>query len=82
MAKITKKTVDGKTEEISVLVDIDNLTIGDLELLETPGSAKVFIDTLQKAVVGTDVRTLPLSALRSLAANIMESMREVGEAKN
>lgn len=82
MATPKKKAIEGATEEITLLVDIDNLTIGDLETLETPGSAKNFIDTLQKAVIGTDVRTLPLSALRSLATRIMESMREIGDEKN
>lgn len=79
---ITKKGPDGVEQEIVLQIEVDNLTIGDLETLESPGTATKFIDTLQKAVIGTDVRTLPMKALRTLATMIMAEMKGLGEEKN
>jgi len=67
---------------LDLKIDIDGLTIGDMEVLELPGSAKRFIDTLQKAVVDQDIRELPLSAIRQIAEVIMEDIKGLQQEKN
>ena len=63
-------------------IDIDALTIGDLEKLEKPDSTTAFIDLLQRAVVGTDIRELPLGAIASIARAVKDEITKGTVAKN
>ena len=73
------------TEQIKTLeitIDIDQMTIGDLELLERAGQSELkmteLIDFLDR-VVEEDVRTLPITEL----GNIVKALNAaVGEASN
>jgi len=73
---------EAKPQVLDLKIDIDRLTIGDMEVLESPGTAKRFFDTLQKAVVDQDIRELPLSAIQQIAKAIMEDIKGLQQEKN
>ena len=67
---------------IELVIDIDELTIGDLEKLEAPESTSGFIDLLQKAVKNTDIRKLPLGSIATIARAIKEEIKKESLGKN
>jgi len=75
-------TEGAKPKVLDLKIDIDRLTIGDLEVLESPGTAKRLVDILQKAVVETNIRELPLSAIRQIAQAIMQDIQGLQQEKN
>lgn len=63
-------------------VDVDQLTIGDLELLDTEGrSADDLITLLDRVVVGQSIEEVPVKYLASISAAMrqgMEAMNDLG----
>lgn len=71
--------VEGQAYDLTI--NIDGLTIGDLERLERPESTAAFIDLLQKAVVNVDIRTLPLGAIPAIARAIRDEIGALRHTK-
>ena len=74
----TKKTKD----ELVLEVDLDQLTIGDLEKLEAPGNTAEGIDMLDKLVTNVDIRTLPLSMLVEIRVAIKAQLAALSADPN
>ncbi len=72
-----------KAKEPLVLeVDLDQLLIGDLEKLETPGNTAEGIDLLDKLVTNVDIRTLPLSMLAEIRKAIKAQLEALSADPN
>lgn len=69
-------------QKYDLVVDIDRLTIGDLERLEKPENTTAFIDLLQKAVTNLSIRDLPLGAIPHIAAAIRREIEGIRNQKN
>ena len=71
-AKETKAT----SKPLELVVDLDQLLIGEVEAIENPKNATEMIDMLNRVVTNVDIRTLPVSMLgvirRELAAAITQ----------
>jgi len=67
-----------KDNTLKLTIDIDQLTLGDLELFDkfSDGNTKAveLLDFLQRIVVGTDIRTLPLSKMNDVMAAVSEAI--------
>lgn len=68
--------------DLKIHVNIDALTIGDLETLEKPQGTGAMIDVLQHVTVGVDIRKLPISRLKDISDAIMAAIREMQDSKN
>lgn len=72
-------------EATKLIVNLDNLTIGDLELFDSwsRGEAPIknILDVLDRAVEG-GVRHLPLSQIGDVVAAIREAVGEASNPKN
>ena len=61
-----------------VRVCLDDMTIGDLELMDSGTiTPKEMVDFLQRMVKGADVRRMPLSMLPKIMAAIKEAVKEM-----
>ncbi len=69
-------------DALELHVNLDNMTIGDLETLGAPENPKQMIETLQRLIVGVDIRTLPIRRLADIAAAITEAVKDLQQAKN
>jgi hypothetical protein len=69
-------------QKYELVVDIDRLTIGDLERLEKPENTTAFIDLLQKAVTNLSIRDLPLTAIKQIAEAIRHEISGIRNSKN
>lgn len=77
-AKETKAT----SKPLELVLDLDQLLIGDIETLENPKSTSVVIDLLDKAVTNVDIRTLPLSMLSEIRKELMVQLKALREDPN
>jgi len=73
-------------EQIKIVVNLDALTIGDLEEIDEAVRGddvpiKRMIDILDRIVDG-DIRALPLSSLRDIMAAVRDEMAEASNPKN
>ena len=72
-----------KAEKVLELdVDLDQLLIGDLEMLESPESTSVGIDLLNKLVTNVDIRKLPLSMLAEIRKAIKAELDSLSADPN
>ncbi len=69
-------------DALELHVNLDNMTIGDLETLGAPENPKQMIETLQRLIVGVDIRTLPIKRLADIAAAITAAVKDLQQAKN
>ena len=69
-------------EELVLEVDLDQLTIGDLEKLEAPGNTAEGIDMLDLLVTNVDIRTLPLSMLAEIRKAIKAQLTALSADPN
>ena len=63
-------------------VNLDDMLIGDLETLERPESSRELLDTLQRIIVGTDIRKLPLRMLPDIAKAVLTEVQTLQRQKN
>lgn len=69
-------------DKIELRVDLDALSIGDLETLETSKSIGVQIQILQRAINNVDLRKLPLRRLPEIVARVRDSIQRTIAQKN
>jgi len=71
-----------ETEEkaLDLVVNLDGMTIGDLEVLEQPQSAREMVEMLDRLVVNVDIRPLPVSQLGAVKEAVLAEIRQL--AKN
>lgn len=67
---------------IEIHINLASMTIGDLETLEAPKTQREMIDTLQRLIVGADVRRMPITMLPVISRAIVAEIQTLREAKN
>jgi len=78
---MTKKA-EKATGSLELVLDLDQLLIGDIETLENPKTTSVVIDLLDKAITNVDIRTLPLSRLSEIRSELMAQLKALREDPN
>lgn len=67
-------------KQIDITVSLDNLTLGDLETIDKARTNQAtmtdMLDVLDRAVVGGNIRKLPLKALNQLIAKLNEAVEQ------
>ena len=74
-------------DDITITVDLDVLTLGDLETIETltDGSAKAvdMLDFLSRIIVEpSDIRSIPLRMLPQVVKAVQSQMSEMSNPEN
>jgi len=84
--KAQNGTAPAVDDTIKLTVDVDRLTLGDLELFDkfSEGNTKAteLLDFLQRIVVGTDIRTLPLSRMQDVMTAVSAAITQVTNPGN
>jgi len=70
------------TDEIAITVDLEGLTLGELEELEKASKVSDLIRILGPYVKNPPIRELPVRALQALAERVQEQIRTWQAAKN
>jgi len=68
--------------ELELVINVDDLTLGQLEALEQPKSLTQMLDLLQPMIKNYDVRQLPVGALRQLIERVREAVQGATRSKN
>lgn len=66
---------------LEIHVNLDGMLIGDLETLEKPANSSELIDALQRLVVDTDIRKLPIRAIVAIRDQVLAQLTEMQKAK-
>ncbi len=70
-------------EELVIRVNLDAMTIGDLETIEKPETLSELIDIFARTVTGIeDVRKLPVKRLRDIGLAILAEIKALQAQKN
>ena len=70
-------------KQFEIHVNLDGLTLGDMETLDDPKiKVTVLLDILQRAIVGVDIRAMPLTMLTALRRAIVDKVAELANSKN
>jgi len=75
--KATKPETDAPALEL--VVGLEGMLIGDLEILEKPATATAMIDLLDRLVTNIDIRTLPVSQLTAVSAAVRDHIKALAE---